>query len=182
MISPVRDASHADPHFVINGWLALYGFGLKGVRGKVAATLKIDQETDVQPDAMLLLSPEFGGGTWTDEQDLLHGTPELIVEITGDSEGVDAVTKRKLYHRFGVQEYLLWIASEDRIVWESLVDGEYQELPIDESGVIRSQVFPGLWLNEPALLAGDTAALMATLALGLRSSEHRKFAGRFAGS
>ena len=177
----VRDSLHADPHFVLNGWLAIYAFGLRGIRGKISPTLRIDEDNEVLPDILLTLSPEFGGGTWTGEDDILNGTPELIVEVAGTSDDVESGARRELYHRLGVKEYLRWLVAEDRIEWETLADGEYRELPADEAGVILSEVFPGLWLNGPGLLAGDTGAVMATLGLGLRSPGHRKFAGRFAG-
>jgi len=37
---------------------------------------------------------------------------------------------------------------------------------------LSSRVFPGLWLDVPALLAGDVARVLATLQLGLTSPEH----------
>jgi hypothetical protein len=43
-------------------------------------------------------------------------------------------------------------------------------------GIIRSEVFPGLWLAPAALLAGDLLRVLAVLQQGLASPEHAAFA------
>jgi hypothetical protein len=48
----------------------------------------------------------------------------------------------------------------------------------DEDGVIRSRVFPGLWLDITALLKDDMAKVLAVLQQGLASSEHSDFVKR----
>ncbi|WP_297640371.1 hypothetical protein [Caldilinea sp.] len=48
-------------------------------------------------------------------------------------------------------------------------------MPVDAEGVVRSQVFPGLWLNRAAMLEGDLAQALATLEKGLASEEHAIF-------
>ena len=45
-----------------------------------------------------------------------------------------------------------------------------------DDGVLRSEVFPGLWLPVDALWAGDLAAMLAALQQGLASPEHAAFA------
>jgi hypothetical protein len=44
--------------------------------------------------------------------------------------------------------------------------------------VLRSEVFPGLWLDVPALLADDLAKVLATLQQGITSDEHSAFVER----
>ena len=51
-------------------------------------------------------------------------------------------------------------------------------LPLDESGLYRSKVFPGLWLDPAALIRGDTPAMQAALQRGLASPEHADFVAR----
>ena len=51
----------------------------------------------------------------------------------------------------------------------------------DEDGTLRSRAFPGLWLDPAALLAGDIAAVLATLERGLASPEHAAFVAELAG-
>jgi hypothetical protein len=55
-------------------------------------------------------------------------------------------------------------------------------LPAGEAGIVRSQVFPGLWLNTGALWQHDTAALLATLQQGLASEAHADFTVRLKGA
>jgi hypothetical protein len=61
------------------------------------------------------------------------------------------------------------------LYWFKLEQGKYVSLKPDENGVIRSQVFPGLWLAVPALLSGDLTTVMAVLQAGINSSEHADF-------
>ncbi|MBC8159666.1 MAG: Uma2 family endonuclease, partial [Roseiflexaceae bacterium] len=56
----------------------------------------------------------------------------------------------------------------------ALQDEVYQPLPI-EDGVIKSRVFPGLWLHAPALLRGEMPTVLATLQQGLAGEEHAAF-------
>jgi hypothetical protein len=44
--------------------------------------------------------------------------------------------------------------------------------------VWKSQVFPGLWLDGPALLARDSAKLLTTAQQGLATPEHAAFVQR----
>jgi hypothetical protein len=48
----------------------------------------------------------------------------------------------------------------------------------DGDGVLRSAVFPGLWLDGPALLRDDIAAILAGIDRGLSSPEHAAFVAR----
>ncbi|MGE3821427.1 MAG: hypothetical protein AB7I30_18615, partial [Isosphaeraceae bacterium] len=56
-----------------------------------------------------------------------------------------------------------------------------RELEAGEGGELRSEAFPGLWLNPGALLSGDADALIATLERGLTSPEHEAFVARLSG-
>jgi hypothetical protein len=48
----------------------------------------------------------------------------------------------------------------------------------DERGILRSEVFPGLWLKPSALWEDDLATMLAVLQEGLASPEHATFVGR----
>lgn len=41
--------------------------------------------------------------------------------------------------------------------------------------LIKSQVYPGLWLDVAALLSGDMAKVLTVLQQGLSSPEHANF-------
>ncbi len=61
------------------------------------------------------------------------------------------------------------------IDWWKLEEGQNQPLPRDERGQVRSQVFPGLWIDTAALLRGDMSAALTFLQNGLASAEHQAF-------
>ncbi|MEH2260329.1 hypothetical protein [Nostoc sp.] len=46
---------------------------------------------------------------------------------------------------------------------------------MDADGIIKSQVFPGLWLSMSNLIAGNMQQVLAVLQLGLNSSEYQIF-------
>ena len=73
-----------------------------------------------------------------------------------------------------------WRTQERRIDWFELADGDYRLLPADDAGVVRSRVFPGLWLACRTLLNGDLATALGELQKGIDSTEHRRFAARLA--
>ena len=102
----------------------------------------------------------------------------MAVEIVGSSKAYDLHQKKGAYRRNGICEYLAWITGEQRIVWWELREGEYQEMAPDAQGVLKSRVFPGLWLDTKALLKGDMKTVLATLRRGLQSAEHAAFLSR----
>jgi hypothetical protein len=60
---------------------------------------------------------------------------------------------------------------EQRLDWFVLREGVYEPLTPAEDGVLRSEQFPGLWLQPAAFWAGDLAKLLAVLQEGLASPE-----------
>jgi Uma2 family endonuclease len=99
----------------------------------------------------------------------------LVAEIVASSASYDLHDKKEAYRRNGVQEYLVWQVFERKVDWYRLQDGEYELLQPDQDGVVKSQVFPGLWLAVPALLAGEMATVLAVLQTGLSSPDHAEF-------
>lgn len=175
MPTPVHFASHSQPHGYIIGWLALYCAATPGVALGDNATIRLDADNDVQPDALLRLEEARGGRSRVSADDYLEGAPELIAEIASTSASYDLHDKFRVYRRNGVQEYLVWRVFDQRLDWFRLDEGEYVRVEPEAGGVIRSQVFPGLWLAAEALLAGDLARVLATLQKGLASAEHAAF-------
>jgi hypothetical protein len=51
---------------------------------------------------------------------------------------------------------------------------------VGEDNVIRSRVFPGLWLGADDLLAANMARVLSVLQEGLASGEHTMFVERLA--
>ena len=97
------------------------------------------------------------------------------MEIAASSAAYDLHDKRRVYQRSGVQEYLALQVYEQEATWFVLREGVYEALPADAADILRSEVFPGLWLNAPAFWAGDLATVLATLQEGLASPEHTAF-------
>lgn len=54
-------------------------------------------------------------------------------------------------------------------------DGVYEPLQPDADGILRSEVFPGLWLPMDALWAGDLATMLAVVQQGLAAQENAAF-------
>ena len=141
-------------------------------------TVRLDPDNEAQPDALLRIEPAQGGNSQISDDDYIEGAPELIVEIAASSAAYDLHDKLKAYRRNGVQEYIVWMTYDNRLEWFRLQEGEYVSLKPDASGVIHSQVFPGLCLSVAALLEGDLAKVLAKLQKGLETDEHATFVGR----
>ena len=176
MPSPVRVVHHAEPHGLLNTWLGVYASETPGVKCLPNATVRLDLDNEPQPDLLLMKLPAKGGQARISSDDYVEGVPELVVEIVGSSTNYDLHPKKDAYRRNGVREYLAWITGERRVVWWQLRGGQYVEIAADTNGCLRSVVFPGLWLDVPALLRGDSKTVLATLRRAVDSPEHVAFA------
>jgi len=173
--TPVRFEQHGRPHSDVIGWLSMYRAATPGVTVGDNATIRFDNDNEPQPDALLRLEPALGGRSRIDEDDYVEGAPEFIVEVAASSASYDLHAKLRVYQRIGVQEYLVVQMYEQRVDWFALREGVYEPLEPDEAGVLRSEVFPGLWLEPAALLAGELATVLDVLRDGLASPEHAAF-------
>lgn len=176
MASPLRFESHAEPHANIIGWLALYKAATPGVRLGDNATVRLDIDNEPQPDALLRI--DKGGQSTISQDDYVEGAPELIVEIAASSASYDVHQKLNVYRRNQLQEYLVWRFYEQEIDWFRLQAGEYIKLEPHSDGIMRSQIFPGLWLDKNALLMGDLGKVLVILQRGLETAEHRDFVNK----
>ena len=169
--SPVRFEGHGEQHAMIITWMGVYTASTTGVRIGDNATVRLDGDNEPQPDALLLLPH---GSARIGADGYVEGPPELVVEIAASSAAYDLHDKRDVYRRNRVCEYAVWQIYEQKFDWWALEDEVYQSLP-SEQGIIRSRVLPGLWLNAPAMLAGNLTAVLATLQEGIASAEHSAF-------
>jgi len=135
--------------------------------------VRLDIDNEPQPDALLRI--DKGGQSTISQDDYVEGAPELIVEIAASSASYDVHQKLNVYRRNQVQEYLVWRFYEQKIDWFRLQAGEYIKLEPDSEGIMRSQIFPGLWLDKNALLMGDLGKVLLILQRGLETAEHRDF-------
>ena len=144
--------------------------------GASNTTVRLDLDTEVQPDVLLRL--EQGGRSQIGADGYVEGAPELVVEVAASSASYDLHDKLRVYRRNGVQEYVVWRVVDRELDWFVLREGTYHRLESDQAGILRSVVFPGLWLAVPALLARDLAAVLAAVQVGLASPEHAVFLER----
>lgn len=164
MPSPVNATHHAKPDGIIQGWLFTYSLDFPELEVYPNATLILDGDNAVQPDA-ILCRPSPGGKVWLDEEGHLHGAPELVCEIASTSASVDLHAKFQAYRKNGVAESLVWLVQEERVCWFQLVDGAYLEQK-ESAGMLASKVFPGLILPVKSLLKLDKTKVIAALKNG----------------
>ena len=175
LASPLRFRSHGQPHGDLIIWLGNYKVSTPGVELADNTTVRLDLDNEPQPDVVLLIDEKLGGQARISDDDYIEGAPELVAEVAASSAAKDLHDKKRAYWRNGVQEYIVWQILENQINWFSLQNGEYVLLQTDVDGVIKSQVFPGLWLAVNALLAGDMIKVLEVLQQGLASTEHTAF-------
>ncbi len=173
--SPLRHEQHGKPHSRVMTWLGVYQAMTPGVDLSVEPTVRLDLDNEPQPDAVLLIEPAAGGQTRLSSDGYIEGSPELIVEVAASSAAIDRGSKKQVYRRNGVLEYVIWQSYDNQIEWFYLADGDYRLRSPDTDEIIRSQVFPGLWLAVEALLNNQMARVLEVLQLGLNSPEHGEF-------
>jgi Uma2 family endonuclease len=161
--SPVRYGRHAQPHFMMVGWLAMYvGMNPGVLPGGDNGTVYLDGINEVQPDVFLWRPDEPGGPRLT-EDGYIVGAPQLVVEVAASSVSYDLHDKLEAYRRNGVREYIVWRVLDGAIDWLRLVDGTYVRIEPDADGMIESEQFPGLRLDVTKMLAGDLPAVLARM-------------------
>lgn len=170
--SPLRVRQHGVPHGYIITWLGNYVAANPGANLADNATLRLDLDNEPQPDVSVWLD---GGNAFVDDDDYLHGAPELIVEVAGSSAAIDLSDKLRAYRRNGVQEYLVLLTHEQATRWYRFQTGETEQLQPDADSILRSQVLPGLWLAAERFWQGDLAGVLAALNQGLATPEHAAF-------
>jgi hypothetical protein len=177
MGSPVR-LIHAEPDSLIHMWLSHYSAFTPGCKAAANATIRLDPDNVLQPDALLRIDPEKGGISSVDTEGYLTGPPELIAEITSSQVSIDLRDKLRVYRRAGVREYLVWRTIDSALDWFVLEKDAYVPNVPDAEQIYRSRIFPGLWLDLPALLAQNAARILQVIELGLESPAHAEFKAR----
>ncbi|HVA45917.1 MAG TPA: Uma2 family endonuclease [Pirellulales bacterium] len=174
MPSPVTSA-HGRPHSRLIRWLGAYEDGTPGVSLSDNTTVRFDNDNESQPDVLLALDAACGGQSHIDEDDYFAGPPELVAEVAKSSVSYDLHDKLHVYRRQGVREYVVWRVLDAEIDWFHLVNGNYERLSKDASGLFKSRVFPGLWLDPAAIVKWDFARVFQILQQGIASPEHVDF-------
>ncbi|MFN7925358.1 MAG: Uma2 family endonuclease [Bryobacteraceae bacterium] len=171
LASPLSN-DHSSAQYGVTGWLFTYTNRTPGTGGGNELTWVMGAKNVPQPDVHACILPECGGQSGLTPEDYGAGAPELIVEITGSSRSRDLGVKKELYRSVGVKEYLTVELHPRKITWRELVRGQYRDLVPGTDGIIRSRVFPGLWLRPVDVWNGK---IVDALELGLKSPEHAAF-------
>jgi Uma2 family endonuclease len=177
---PVRQRRHGQPHGRILAWLGVYEAVTPGVEAGDNSTLRLDDDNEPQPDALLFIDPARGGQARISDDDYIEGAPELVAEVAASSVSFDLHAKLNVYRRFGAREYVVWRVLDGEIDWFVLRQAQYERMAPDAQGLLRSEVFPGLWLDPAALVSGDMAAVLRVLQQGIATPEHANFVARLA--
>jgi Uma2 family endonuclease len=158
-------------------WLSDYRRMTPGTEALTRVTILLDDQSEPEPNACLLILPERGRQT-REKDEYLTGPPELVVEVTDLTEELDLGPKKADYQRAGVIEYIVAAVRRQRVFWFVRQGEELVELPPDPDGVLRSPAFPGLWLDPAALLRSDYDRMKEVLDAGLAIPEHAAFVAR----
>jgi hypothetical protein len=171
MPSPLS-IEHSEADLLVAHWLGHYAMCTPGLKPGSNATCKMLKDAP-QPDLYLRLPNELGGACRV-KGNYLIGAPEFIAEICLTSAAYGLHEKLKLYETAGVKEYLTVLLADQEVRWHRLVGKNYKQMS-ERDGVYRSVGFPGLWLDEPALLKGNMLKVIEVLDRGLQTPEHAAF-------
>ncbi len=171
--SPVSIDDHGAPNIDLAGWLWVYRAHTPGIQAGDNSTVRLDPKNRPQPDLLLRILTEWGGQSKTTDG-YVTGAPEWAGEIAASSASYDLHDKMQAYWRNGVQEYVVWRVYDKAIDWFVRSAQQYERLAA-ENGILKSRVFPGLWLDAAAMLAGNMAQVLAVLQQGLATPEHATF-------
>jgi hypothetical protein len=160
-------------------WLDYYREQTPGLQVAANVSTVLSPRSELQPDALLYIPPEYGGQSRIEEEGLC-GPPELVAEVAQGTRYIDLGPKFEDYERAGVREYIVRALEPDAVYWFGLYKRGFVGVPPGPDGIYRSEVFPGLWLDPQALIRGDRRRLREVVALGCATPEHAEFVAKLA--
>jgi len=172
---PVHPEHHGGPHADLILWLGLFRIATPGGQVFDNSTLRLGPLNRPQPDAVLVVTGRGKGFPMMGPDGYLVGAPQLAAEVAASSARLDRGLKFDIYREQGISEYLIWFTLDRTIEWYRQSDEQYARLPPGEDGIIRSQVFPGLWLDPHALVSREMARVVDVARQGLDSAEYAAF-------
>jgi len=170
---------HGGPNSDVSGWLMVYRSRTTGIRQFGAATIRLGSNDSPEPDASLVILPEYGGQA-SFQGGYIIGAPELVVEVAYSTRATDLTDKLKTYENASVREYVVVVPRDKTVLWFVHREGRLERHPADDDGLFRSTVFPGLWLDADALFRDDAAQVLSTVDRGTKTPEHAEFVARLA--
>jgi Uma2 family endonuclease len=178
MPSPVRQRFHGRQHSYLNYWLTHYEGNTPDVEVGDNSTVRLGPEDEPQPDCLLFIQPEHGGRVEIAQDGYIEGAPDLVGEVAASSVSYDLGRKLEKYATHNVREYVVWRVRDREIDWYANRGGRFEQMLPQADRILRSEVFPGLWLDPAALIRGDVNAVLAVVQRGLDSPEHAEFVAR----
>jgi Uma2 family endonuclease len=169
---PPASFQHGESDSDLITLLSTYRSHTPGTQVGNNSSVILSDDDEVQPDSYVRILPEAGGQSLTWRRKL-KGAPELVAEVSFTSRSIDLHLKKDRYAQFGAKEYIVLCVEPSFLHWYNLESGE--KLPPDKNRIIRSHIFPGLWLDTVALLSGDLKTALETLSLGLQCPGHNTF-------
>jgi Uma2 family endonuclease len=160
-------------------WMDEYIEATEGTDSVVNSSDILSDEDEPQPDGCIFVLPEHGGQT-QEVNGWLTGAPELVAEVASSSESYDLHQKKGLYEQKGVKEYIVIALRQKKLFWFVVRAGKYAELKPGADCILRSETFPGLWLDPAALIQLNRKKLLKVLRQGLASPEHEAFVAKLA--
>ena len=174
LTSPMRNP-HGELSAALGTAFGNYVAATPGAQLFSDVTTILSAQAEPQPDLVLRIRPSHGGRTRDDADQYVHNGPELVAQVADSTVPLDLGARRDDNQQAGVIEYLVVDVPRQRLHWfDFRAGGEIRE----RGGVMRSRVFPGLWIARAALLAADLPALLAVVQQGIASNPHAQFVER----
>lgn len=149
-----------------------YAWRTPGVEMLAHPSTILDQFNEPQPDVALRILDEYGGRSRINAEEYVAGPPELVIEVSHSSVDKDLNQKLEVYRDLGVLEYIVVCVDPCEFRWFVWPDGERT---IDQDGILRSVIFPGLWIDTQAVLQARIPEMERAISQGLSHPEHAAF-------
>ena len=108
---------------------------------EVIVALSLERRILLAPDLTIVLREN----TAIYRDQMIEGTPDIVVEILSSDRNRDLVRKRQLYAEAGVQEYWIFDPRDDTATLLELNDGEYVERAVlTADDTLATPLLPGL--------------------------------------
>jgi Uma2 family endonuclease len=177
MASPVSQP-HGSYHAKLGLAFGLYAMATPGIEVLDNATTILGADSEPQPDLELRILREYGGQSRINKKQYVVGAPELLAEVAFSTQSIDMHQKKDDYEQAGVREYLVLCIRDQELHWFNFASR--RSIRPNRQGILRSHIFPGLWVDGPALLARDAQRVAGVVQQGIRSPDHTEFVDRLA--
>ncbi len=114
-------------------------------------------------------------GEESGDYDRFFGPPNFVFDVFRKDQREIYESRRSLFERSGVIEYVAWFTTEKKPRWNRLIEGSYMAIDEDEPDLIKSSALPGLWMPIQAMAHQDIFSILAKIPQGVTRREHHDF-------